>query len=120
MTDPLPPDLSLERIEELQAQCRNAFDLPQIRLSELSALLSLAHSAASGSEWRPIDDLPPDGDLIIAWGPHAKIKGGAYMIWEPSRLHAHRAGKHPSHLTYFATHFRNLPPAPTKKEPENG
>lgn len=38
-TDPLPPGLSLEWIEELQAQCRNAFDLPQIRLSELSALL---------------------------------------------------------------------------------
>lgn len=118
MTDPLPPDLSVERIEELQAQCRNAFDLPQIRLSELSALLSLAHSAASGSEWRPIESYE-GGFVWLGFDDIQHAEKGRYCDDRWRNNYAHAFSGAPSHWMPLPAPPTN-PPPPTKKEPENG
>lgn len=135
MTDPLPPDLSVERIEELRREYEEAratydhngnhWSFP-VDPKEMAALLSLAHSAASGSEWRPIESAPKDGTAILIWQPYKAYVGvgQGFDDWRYGigywRTDGSESWGNRNSAEVTPLYWQPLPPPPTKKEPENG
>lgn len=77
-------------------------------------IMAVAH------DWQPIETVPKDDRLLMAWCPPcAEFPQGRMMIWKASIL-AFQDHRTPRHLKFPATHWRPLPappPAPTA-EPE--
>jgi hypothetical protein len=127
--------LSVERIEELQdklaGDCIRFDEMVGSRMIdrcyELEAILSLAHSAASGSEWRAIDDVPKDGTIVTLAYDNCRHSFAAY--WSQCPRAVGGDAKYPW-VTLDETngvngmsadapkYWRHLPPPPTKKELE--
>lgn len=72
---------------------------------------------AEGDGWLPIDDLGlPDDRLVLGY----RADDGAMMIWRVSILLRNIAGPTPQHLSFLATHYRELPLPPPSAGAKEG
>ena len=70
---------------------------------------------ASEAGWRPIETVPEDDTLFLAYcPPDDEFPDGRTMIWKGS-IFAYQKKPTPRHLQFPATHWMPLPSAPDRR-----